>query len=282
MPPREQSSLLTLRKGLEVLESIANGPGDLSLTELSNQLQKPVTVIYRILRTLADLGYVQKDPRTKRYSLGLRVWEIGERALARLGLVDVVRPVLSRLTQATGETSSIAVPRDTHFLYIATVEGRQPLRAYIEPGTRFSLALPTASGRSILALSAPDLVDRVLADGLTRFTPATVTDPDKLREILAEIRRVGVAVVHGEYRAHLSSVAAPIRNAVGECVAAVAVSGLSQSLERENLTRIVELVRDASEEIWRKLGPNHATVGSDASAGGERGAAIRSARKGTS
>ena len=77
-------SLLTLEKGLVTLELIADTAGDTSLTELSDRLEEPVSVVFRVVRTLLDLGYVQQDPITKRYSLGLRAWELGEKAAARL------------------------------------------------------------------------------------------------------------------------------------------------------------------------------------------------------
>ena len=81
-------SLLTLEKGLRVLELVADNAGDIGLTQLSAQLDKSTTVIFRILRTLVGLGYLNQDPRTKRYSLGLRVWELSEKAVARLDIVE--------------------------------------------------------------------------------------------------------------------------------------------------------------------------------------------------
>jgi DNA-binding IclR family transcriptional regulator len=70
-------SLLTLEKGLRVLELVADNAGDIGLTQLSEQLDE--SVIFRILRTLVGLGYLNQDPHTKRYSLGFRVSELGGR-----------------------------------------------------------------------------------------------------------------------------------------------------------------------------------------------------------
>src|SRR4051812_26349533 len=126
-------SLLTLEKGLRVLELIADNAGDIGVTQLSAQLDEPITVIFRIVRTLVSLGYVNQDPRTKRYSLGLRAWELGEKAIARLNIIDTVQPILTKLTHLTGETSSLAITQGSDFLYVATVNGLQPLRAYVEP-----------------------------------------------------------------------------------------------------------------------------------------------------
>src|ERR1700722_19173569 len=214
-------SLLTLEKGLRVLELIADNAGDIGLTQLSTQLDESVTVIFRILRTLVGLGYLNQDPHTKRYSLGLRIWELSEKAMARLDIVEKIQPVLTRLTHLTGETSSFAINQGKEFLYVATVAGLQPLRAYVEPGARIPLSMPTASGRAILAFSPQEVVDDILSRKLERFTPKTIVDPAELRGALDDIKRRGVAVVHGENQQQLSAVAAPIMDSVGRCIGAL-------------------------------------------------------------
>lgn len=250
MPRSPNYSLLTLEKGLRVLELIAENAGDIGVTQLSAQLDEPVTVIFRILRTLVSLGYVNQDPRTKRYGLGLRVWELSEKAVARLDIVETIQPILTRLTHLTGETSSLAINQGKDFLYVATVNGLQPLRAYVEPGARISLALPTASGRAILAFSPQAVIDELLSAKLQRFTPKTVVDPGKLRSILEDIRRRGVSIVHGENQQQLSAVAAPIIDSVGRCIGALAMSGVTQErFEGKALEKIVQLAKTEAEKV---------------------------------
>jgi IclR family KDG regulon transcriptional repressor len=251
---RPKYSLLTLKKALAVLELIAESGGDVGLTEISEQVQEPVTVIFRILKTLSDLGYISQDPKTKRYRLGVKVWELSEKAIARLDIVVAAQPVLSRLTQATAETSSLAIMHGKEFLYVASVNGLQPLRAYVPPGSRTSLTFPTASGRVFLAYSKPEFVEEVLTEGLKRFTPATLTDVDRVRAILKEIRQAGIAVVHGEYQHQLSAIAVPIFNSFGDCVAALALSGLTQRFEGEALPHLMQTIKAEAEKLskWRQ------------------------------
>lgn len=250
MTRKSTYSLLTLEKGLRVLELIAENAGDIGVTQLSVQLDEPVTVVFRILRTLAALGYVNQDPKTKRYSLGLRVWELSERAMARLDIVETIQPILTRLTHLTGETSSFAINQGRDFLYVATVAGLQPLRAYVEPGLRIPLSMPTASGRAILAFSAQDIAGEVLADELQRFTPKTITDPDELRSVLDDVRRSGVSIVHGENQPQLSAVAVPVMDSVGRCIGALAMSGVTQErFEGEALERIIQLTKGEAEKL---------------------------------
>jgi IclR family transcriptional regulator, KDG regulon repressor len=250
-----QYTLLTLRKGLRLLEVLAEAGDDLTLTELAGRLDESSTVVFRILKTLVAAGYVQQDAETRRYRVGLKLWELGTRALDRTGrrLIEMSRPVLKWLTTVTGETSALAVLRDTDSLYLDMVDGSEPLRVYAEPGARAPI-YATASGKAMLAFAEPELVERVVGAGMKRLTPLTVTRASELRRRLAEIRRTGLAINRGERRADIAAVAAAIFNARGECVAAISISGPVARFQGDTLEALKRHVRKASEEISTKLG----------------------------
>ena len=245
-------TLRTLRRGLQTLDVLDAASGDLTLSEIGERLGESPTVVFRILKTFAEAGYVRQDPVTKRYRLGLRLWEMGARAVNRIGLVDVARPVLTWLTAVTGQTSVLAVLRDTDSLYIDMIDGSEPLRVYAERGTRVPV-YATASGKAMLAFREPVLVDRVVRAGMKRLTPLTITRSGQLRRRLAEIRRTGLAVNHGERRTDIAAVAAPIFDARNECVAAVSISGPVRRFH-EDLDALKRHVRKAGEEISATLG----------------------------
>ncbi len=246
-------TLRTLQKGLMVLDALGESSADLSLTEIGRRVGEPPTVVFRVLRTLAAEGYVRQDPTTKRYCLGLRLWELGARAVHRVGLIDAARPVLRWITAVTGETSALAVLRETDSLYIDMVDGSEPLRVYAEPGSRVPI-YATASGKVMLAFREPELVDRVIRAGMSQLTPLTITRGGQLRRRLAEIRRTGLAVNHGERRPDIAAVAAPIFDGRGDCVAAVSISGPVRRFQGENLEALKRHMRKAGEEISAKLG----------------------------
>ena len=251
--PHRQYTLQTLEKGLDALEAFEKSPSDLTLTELSTLMRESPTVVFRILKTLEQRGYIQQDPASKRYCLALRVWEMGCKAASRVGLTDLVRPALRWLTRVTGETSYLGVVRGTDLIYVDVVEGSEPLRVYAEPGFRVPLYL-TASGKAILAYRAPDLFRQVVAAGMKRLTPLSITSARRLRERLTEIRRTRVSINRGERREDIAAVAAPIFNRMGECVAAIGVSGPSSRFEAERFERVAESVRKAADDISAKLG----------------------------
>src|SRR2546422_2026221 len=222
--PRSGYTLKTLRKGLEVLETLADDREELTLTALSQRLRESPPVIFRILRTLQERGYVEQDVASKRWRPGFRAWEIGCRAVNRTGLVEVARPVLKGLTEFTEETSYLAVVRGTDTVYLDTVVGLEPLRVYAEPGFRVPLYL-TASGKAILAFQSGHLLDRVLDAGMKKQTPLTITKQGALRARLDEIRRTGVSINRGERRTDVSAVAVPLVDRAADCVAALGVPG---------------------------------------------------------
>lgn len=245
-------TLHTLVKGLVVLETLEGAEDGLTLTELARRLEESQTVVFRLLKTLEEGGYVQQDPPSKRYRLGLRVWEMGAKVVGRMGLLDVARPVLRWLTGVTGETSVLVVLRDTDVLYIDIVEGSEPLRVYAEVGARVPV-YATASGRAMLA-HHPGLVGRVVKAGLKRLTPSTITSAAELRRRLEDVRGTGLSINRGERRDDIAAVAAPIFDARDQCVAAVSVSGPVTRFAGEGLEEVKRHVRKAGEEISMKLG----------------------------
>lgn len=244
-------TLHTLAKGLKVLEALEAADNGLSLTEMAHSLGQSQTVVFRLLRTLAEHGYVQQDPPTKRYTLGLRLWEMGARAAGRMGLVEAARPGLKWLTSVTGQTSVLVILRDTDVLYVDVVEGLEPLRFYADLGAR-APAYATASGKAMLA-HRPDLVPGVVRKGLRRLATGTITRSADLRRRLAEIRRTGLSINRGERRDDIAAVAAPIFDARGECVASISISGPRTRFD-DTLEDFARHVRKAGEEISLKLG----------------------------
>src|SRR5437899_2814020 len=183
-------TLLTLVMGLaalEALEALEAVDGGLTLTELARRLKESQTVVFRVLKTLEEHGYVRHDSVSRRYTLGLRIWELGTRVVGRTGLVEAARPVLKWLTTVTGQTSGLVVLRGSDVLYLDIRDGQEALRFYVEPGAR-APAYGTASGKVMLAWH-PECVPQVVKAGLRRLTPTTIVGAADLRRELQKIRR---------------------------------------------------------------------------------------------
>lgn len=211
----------TLAKGLEVLEALSDVE-EVGLTELARRQGVSGPTLFRILATLAARGYVVKSERG-RYRLSLKTWEIGAKAVRRLPLRDLARPLMERMSADTGETVHLSVLRGSGIVIIDKIDSPHPVRV----DTFVGLAAPahcSATGKAILAFMAPEALERALPPRLPRYTGATVTDRAALARELAQVRRAGWARNREEWREGVCAAAVPLRDGSGAVIASLSVT----------------------------------------------------------
>lgn len=212
----------TLAKGLAVLETLARLGHPVGVTETAKAIGLQKSNAHRLLRSLADLGYVRQVEDTARYELTLKLWEMGQRVIVRMDIATEATPAMRRLAAATQETVHLSLLDGDEVVYVHKIESPHPVRAYSAIGGR-APAHCVATGKALLAFQPPDAVD--LSAARKPFTPATITDPLALRAELDRIRKSGHAINKGEWREGVFGVAAPILDASGRAVAAIGISG---------------------------------------------------------
>lgn len=241
--PGDAAVLSTLANGLQVLECLA--AGRTSVRHLSEELSLPRQTVYRVLRTLAALGWVELDRGDDTYCLTSKVWSIASRSFRLSDVRDTLSPVVRRLAQVHGETVHLATYERGDVTYIDKAEGWHPIRSYTELGGT-APAYCVATGKMLLALQPDAEVDRVLAQPLDAHTPTTVTDGDTLRRELAAALDQGYAVNRGEWREGVAGIAVPIVSGpTGERVA-IGFSG-PESRIAERADELLAALREAVE-----------------------------------
>ncbi|MBI4520783.1 MAG: IclR family transcriptional regulator [Gemmatimonadetes bacterium] len=241
----------TVGHALDVLEAFQSA-GDLGVSETARRLRLPKTVIHRLFTTLERRQYVRKDARSRRYVLTLKLWQVGASAMTRADLPALARETLEGLVLQTGETAYLSVRDGQEVVWVAKVEGREPLRVYVEVGSR-APAHCTASGKVLLAF-APDVVrSRAAAAGLLKLTRRTLTDPRRLARELRCIRATQVSFNLGERRDDIGAVAAPVFDAGGQAVAAVGLSGPLTRFSRARCRALGAIVLGAARELSLRL-----------------------------
>lgn len=216
------SSVQSIRRAFDVLGALASGP--LGVTEVADRAGLPKSTAARLLATLAREGAVEQVAGDTSYRLGPRLATLAAGLTPARSLAAVAHPVLVELAAASGEAAGLAVPDGDFVHYIDQVDTPNPVSVRDWTGSRVPLhAVP--SGQVLLAFRAPAAIDRYLEHPLEGFTPRTITDPERLRERLREVRRDGYAWVREEFDEGIDSVAAPIADATGEVVAAVHLHG---------------------------------------------------------
>ena len=222
VPARDSDFVQSLDRGLAVIRAFGPDRERLSLSEVARATGLTRAAARRFLLTLVKLGYVRSDGRE--FSLRPKVLELGYAYLSGLALPDVAEPHLEELSAKLHESSSISVLDGHHIVYVARVATKRIMTVAISVGTRFP-AYAASMGRVLLAALSQEELDKYLTEAtFEAFTERTVTEPERLREVIAEVRRDGYSIVDQELEEGLRAIAAPIHDSSGAVTAAINVS----------------------------------------------------------
>ena len=235
-------------RALAVLKLLAEEGSELSLSAIAGQLDLSSGTAHRIVRALSAEGLVAHNPRTDSYYLGAGTILLGQAAQRGFGL-DKALPVLEQINAETQESVNLAVREGDESVVMLRVQSTLPLRFEQHPGARFPL-YTTASGKAILAFS-PDAGSYVsgLPGELPQLTERTLTDPAKLAEQLAEIRRRGYSVDEEENVAGVRCVGAPILDSDGRAQGALVIQVPTVRMPAKRIRELGGRVITAAKEI---------------------------------
>jgi IclR family pca regulon transcriptional regulator len=206
--------------------------------------------VRRCLYTLGKLGYVgTEDGRT--YALRPRILALGHAYLSSTPLATAVQPLLDQISDELHESSSMAVLEGEEILYIARSSTTTRLMSIdLGLGSRLP-AYCTSMGRVLLADLPPARLEEYLAHArLARLTNRTISTPAELKRALAEVRRQGYAIIDQELEIGLRSIAVPVKDAAGTCVAAINVGTQSARVSvAEMQARFLAPLQAAASEL---------------------------------
>jgi IclR family KDG regulon transcriptional repressor len=251
-PEQSTYALTTVLKAVRVLRAFTYDEPVLGVSELARRLGYGKSTVHRILITLAEEGLVARTP-SGQYRLGLGLLELGQVAVASLELREVAHGPLERLRNDTGETAHLAVFEPPDVVYLERFESPSTLRMFSRLGRR-NHAHVTSSGKCLLAFGTSGDLDEVIAAGLPRIGPRSITQPRLLETALEEVRDRGYAVSVEESERGVASVGAPVFDHHGNCVAAVSVAGPVLRMPADGLDRFATLVVRTGREISTALG----------------------------
>lgn len=242
-----------LDKAFALLEAVGASEQGRSLTELASALDLPTATVFRLMHHLARLGYIEQEPGSKRYSLGLRVLTLKASAIQSVRFAALARPHLRDLMLATGCLAQLAVYRDGDIVYVDRVETPTTSRRLVPMGMRVP-AHTTALGKALLAaLPQVELEGFLGRAPLETRTPNTLTDARGLKSHLQLVCERGYAVDMEEAALGRWCVAAPIRDYSARAVAAVSVS-LNERPLPEQIEQLALQVTDCARRISQEAG----------------------------
>jgi len=245
-----------LNKTFSILEILLQHGSAMNMTEISEKLGFYPSTIHRILDTLKHWGYVEQDPYTQKYQLGLKLLELGMAKLHKMDLVREATPYLKELVNQCNETVHLGVLEEGEVLYLAKEESSQTIRMISYVGKRAPLHC-TALGKVLLAYLSAEERKKILGEKmLPRLTENTIIDKRELEKELNKIREQGFALDREENEKDVRCIAAPIRNYQGEVIAAISISSPIFRIDKNAQNNLKEALIEVSEKISKRLGYN--------------------------
>ena len=251
--PKRTYAAPALEKGFEIIELLSEYPRGALVTEMAARLSRSVGEIFRMVVVMEQLGYLQRSPKSDRYTVAYKLLDLAHRTTPAANLLSAALPEMRVLASETGQSCHFVVPNAGRGLVIARQEN---------PGMRgFSLRLGAAidllrscSGHVILAFSDPGMAEQIIADALERAE--TPVDPEWLSTQLEALRARGFDRRPSPITYGVTDISFPIFGFDGGVVGALTIPFLEliDGSQKVNLSTATELLRAASQRISTALG----------------------------
>lgn len=239
----------TVAKALELLDHFTRQRPCIGLSDMARLSGTNKATCFRLLSEMQAFGLVEQDPLSRDYRLGPAVLRLSVLREAAVPMRDATRPVLDRLSEATGESahSSMLIGDRLQMMDFA-YSHRHGTRVIFDDTDTLPFHA-TSSGLSVLAFLPDAICDKVLSAPLPSITPHTQTDPARLRDLLDEIRHRGYSEVDGGFEADVTGLAVPLFGPRGDCLGAVAVAAPSARVTPALRSDILGALTAAGTEI---------------------------------
>lgn len=244
-----------VERALQILECFDDEHPDMGISEIAQIVNLHKATTHRIMTTLLNFGYLERATDGQRYRLGLRLTELGFRAVRRMDLRREALWHMNQLSQQWGETCDLSIFERGEVFYIEMVQGSHALTIAAAVGQRLP-AHCTASGKLFLAHMPAQELDDFLQKPLAAFTTKTITSAGVLRQQLAAIRQQGYALDDEELETGIRAIACPICNREGSMIAAMSIPSPASRMTLERVPDIARALAESAQAVSRRLGCN--------------------------
>jgi DNA-binding IclR family transcriptional regulator len=241
-------SIRAVDRALDILLCFTRQTPLLTMTQVAEQVGMNKSTVHRLLGTLERKNFLQREPASGQYQLGIRLFQMAYLTLELNNLRKFAKPFLQRLCDQQRETITLSVLDDADVVFLDVVESPQRVKLAASTGQRLP-AFATAAGKAILAYLPEETSKKVLEGGMQQFTPQTIHAQDLFFKNLEQARKQGFAISAREYEEEINAVAAPILDAKGQPIAAITVAGPAYRLLQERMIEIGPEVVATAREI---------------------------------
>jgi len=236
------------RAGL-IIEALANEDPELGITELSRKTGLHQSTVHRLLSTLFNLNFIDKNPNTHKYKLGLRLFELGSSVINNINVVKNAIPYMKELSKKYNEAVNLAKLDKDEIIYIHKIESSTTLKLDLKLGSRHP-AYCTGLGKALLAYLEEDELSFYLERvELKKFTSNTITHREKLKQELILIKQQGYSFDKEEYTEGVCCLAAPVRDYTNKVCAALSIAIPLVRLKSNEKTFMIKDIISAADSI---------------------------------
>ena len=255
-PPKEsEKQIESVDKALTILECFSDTEPELSLKQISEITGLYKSRILRLCGTLAAHGFLIRRQGSI-YRLGPRLMMLGKIYERSNTLISLARPVMRELASLTGESTKLFIIEGKKRICLVREKGTYPLQYAINEGQSLEL-YAGAGGKLLLAYTSEDLRHEILNKTLTRLTPSTIVERDRLEQEFETIRKQGYASSQGEMVPEVAGMSAPVFDHENSVIAALTIAGPIQRFSSDRREDVLENLLASARKLSKLLGnPN--------------------------
>lgn len=250
-----ETSVQSLERAFDLIEILCKSRNGMTISQLSLQTGLHKSTVHRLLATMCNRKYVQKDCETSLYRAGMYICELGGYIVENIDIIDRARPSMERLASETGETVHLIMQDENEIVYMHKVEGQTGL---IRMTSRVGMKRPlycTGVGKAILATWNEKEVKRIFeTSDIKKLTPYTITDENMFFREIAKIRKQGYAIDNQENELDIRCIAAAIKDYRGKATYAISISAPLSRMTNEKIEKFKNPLLHECEIIAKMIG----------------------------
>lgn len=251
-PRRATPADSTAVRVAEILLAFGAAAEPMGITEVARATHLSKAVVHRIVQTLCTTDLLVQDSPSRKYRLGMAAFILADTAAQTSRFRRASLDILATLAEESGETTTLSGRVGHRRVYLAQVESRQLVRISVQLGAAHPLTAG-ASGAAILAHLPTPEAEAALHAPLERYSAATVTDPEQIRERVRKVRENGFARTTGERVKDSTGFAAPVFSPAGEVLGAISIAALTSRLTPERELDLASQVKQAAGTLTARL-----------------------------
>ena len=247
----------SVQKALMILRLFSQASNRMTLSEISERIGLGKSSTLRLLYTLVEADFLNCDPKTKEYSLGIVIFELGTVKYNSINWRETAVKHLQALSNDAGLLCYLGIREKDQMVMLEKIFPRSVptwTQLLLQPGAASAL-YSTGIGRLFLAQLSDEELDAYIArTKIEKITELTITDEKRLRDMIRDCRVTGVGHNTGENESYISSICAPIYNHQGKMIAGISLCGMSDMLCGDLRPAFTEKVRSIARTISAEIG----------------------------